>query len=71
MNGILEGLDTTGKIKVLMAAKGITQVDLSKVTGLSLGTISNRFDPEKKDQWRMDELKKIVDAYQVELTDII
>ena len=68
MNNILEGLDTAGKVKALMAVRGVNQTELSKTMGVSLGTVTNRFD---KNDWEVSELRKIAAAYGVELTDLI
>ncbi len=68
MNNILEGLDTAGKVKALMAVRGVTQLELAKVMGVSLGTIGNRFEVGR---WTLDELKKIAAEYKIEVNDLI
>uniref|UniRef100_A0A6M3JE36 Putative DNA binding, helix-turn-helix domain containing protein n=1 Tax=viral metagenome TaxID=1070528 RepID=A0A6M3JE36_9ZZZZ len=68
MNSIFAGLDTAGKIKALMAIKGITQPELAKVMGVSLGTIGNRFESGR---WTLNELKRIAVEYNIEVNDLI
>ena len=68
MNSILDGLGTSQKIKALMAVRGITQNDLARVVGVSLGTIQNRFD---LDRWGVSELKKIAAEYGIDIANII
>uniref|UniRef100_A0A6M3JFJ3 HTH cro/C1-type domain-containing protein n=1 Tax=viral metagenome TaxID=1070528 RepID=A0A6M3JFJ3_9ZZZZ len=68
MNSILNGLDTAGKIKALIASRNKSQPDLATILGVSLGTIQNRLE---KNDWRMDELKVISNEFQVDLTDLL
>ena len=68
MNSILDGLDTSGKIKALMATRKVTQLELANVLGVTLPTIGNRFDANF---WHVDDLKKIAETYNVEVTDLI
>jgi transcriptional regulator with XRE-family HTH domain len=68
MNGMLDGLNTSGRLRVLMAAKGLTQVDLAAVLDVTRETIVNRFDANR---WLIDDLKKISDKYGVDVTELI
>lgn len=51
-------MTTSGKIKVLMAMKQITQKEMAERLGISQPTLSGKF---KLDNWREDDLKKIAE----------
>ena len=68
MNSILEGLDTAGKVKALLSARGKNQPDLATLLKVSLGTIQNRFE---KNDWYMEELKTIAKEFQIDINDLI
>ena len=68
MNNILEGLDTAGKVKALMAVRGVNQTELAATMGVSIGTIGNRFE---KNDWEVSELRKIAAAYGIDVTDLV
>jgi transcriptional regulator with XRE-family HTH domain len=68
MNGILEGLDTTSRIKALIASRNITQADFAKTLSVTPETISNRMRTGK---WDVAELKTIAAEYGIEITDLI
>jgi len=68
MNSILEGLDTAGKVKALLSARGKNQPDLATLLKVSLGTIQNRFE---KNDWYMEELKIIAKEFKIDINDLI
>lgn len=49
-------MTTTGKIKMIMAARDITQKELAAKLGITQATLSGKF---KLDNWRESDLKKI------------
>jgi len=68
MNNVLAGLNTSGKLKVFMAAKQFNTADLSELLGCTRETINNRFEANR---WLIDDLKKIAGAYGIETADLI
>jgi transcriptional regulator with XRE-family HTH domain len=68
MNNWLNGLDTSGKIKVLLTAKGKTEQDLADLLGISRATVINHM---AENRWDVKELAAIATAYGVEPTDLI
>ena len=51
-----ESITTTEKIKMVMAARGITQKQLASKLGITQPTLSGKF---KLDDWRESDLRKI------------
>lgn len=49
-------MTTTAKIKMVMAARGITQKELAAKLGISQPTLSGKF---KLDDWRESDLREI------------
>lgn len=68
MDSILKNIDTSGKIKALMVTRNVTQADLAALLEVASETIKNRFDA---DRWKISDLKKIADTYEVNLKDLI
>lgn len=68
MSSLLKGLDTSGKIKVLMAARDMTQNDLAVLLDVTRETIMNRFNANR---WHVDDLNKIAKALDVRAQDLI
>jgi uncharacterized protein YjcR len=68
MNGLFEGLNTSDKIRAFKALRKVSDVDLSKLLGVSDETIRNWL---KADTWDINDLKKISAEYGVELKDLI
>lgn len=68
MNSLLKGLDTSGKLRVLMAAKGITQAGLALLLDVTRETINNRFEANR---WHVDDLTKIATILDVKPQDLI
>ena len=68
MTNWLIGLDTSGKIKVLLTAKDKTQADLATLLEVTRETINNRIEANR---WHVEDLKKISEAYGIEITDLI
>jgi transcriptional regulator with XRE-family HTH domain len=68
MNGILESLNTTEKIKAILAVKNITQIDIATLLGVTPETIRNRMIASR---WDIEDLKKIAAKCEIEITDLI
>ncbi len=68
MSGLFEGLNTSEKIKAFKALRKVSDVDLAGLLGVSDETIRNWL---KADTWDINDLKKIVAKYQIEISDLI
>jgi len=68
MNTVFNGLDTSDRIRGIIASRGKTQVELGKLLGLTPETISARM---KYNKWEVEELKKIATEYGIETSDLI
>ena len=68
MNGLLEGCNTSSKIKALIASRNHTQNDLAKLLNLVPSAIGVRIADNR---WDVKELEKIADAYGVSKQDLI
>lgn len=60
---ISELTTTTDKIRMIMAARHITQSDLASKLGITQPTLSGKF---KLDDWRESDLKRIADICNCE-----
>jgi transcriptional regulator with XRE-family HTH domain len=61
--GILKGLDTSGKIKALMAPHKVTQKDLAALLNVTGETISNRLAANR---WDVKDLEKIAKKFDID-----
>lgn len=68
MTDVFEGLDTSSRIKGVLASRGKTQNDLAELLGVSAETVSARM---KSNKWDVTELKTIAAEYGVDPTDLI
>lgn len=68
MNTVFNGLDTSNRIKGILASRGKTQVELGRLLGLTPETISARM---KYNKWDVEELKKIAVEFGIETADLI
>jgi DNA-binding XRE family transcriptional regulator len=68
MGSLFDGLDTTDKIRGLLASRNHNQPELAKILDVTSETISNRMRSRK---WEIGELKKIAEAYGVDVYDLI
>ena len=68
MNTVFYGLDTSDRIRGIIASRGKTQVELGKLLGLTPETISARM---KYNKWEVEELKKIAAEFGIETADLI
>ncbi len=68
MNTVFNGLDTSNRIRGILASRGKTQVELGKLLSLTPETISARM---KNNKWEVEELKIIAAEYGVETADLI
>jgi len=68
MNGILEGLDTSSKIKALMATRNLVQYDIALLLGITTETVRQRMNANR---WEVNDLKKMADAYGIDVTDLV
>lgn len=63
MDDILEGLNASGKLKVVMTAKNKTQADIADILGVTRETINNRLEA---DRWLLNDLKKIASVLEID-----
>jgi len=68
MSDLLKDADTTGKIKALLAAKGLAYDSIATLLGITLPTVHSRFD---KGNWDLVELRKIAEFYNVDPRDLL
>ena len=68
MNNILEGVDTTGKVRALMITRNIQQTEMANLLDVTEETIRNRF---KRGDWHLKELQVIAAKYNIEVSDLI
>jgi transcriptional regulator with XRE-family HTH domain len=68
MNGLLQGLSTSQKIKALLASRGISRSRLADTLGVHHQTIFYRL---KHDRWDTRTIKKIAEAYNVRPEELI
>jgi DNA-binding XRE family transcriptional regulator len=68
MNKLLEGCNTSAKIKALIASRNHTQNDLAKLLEIVPSAIVARITDNR---WDVKELEKIADAYGVNKQDLI
>ena len=68
MDNLFEGLNTSGKIRLLMAAKDMTYQELSILLDVTRATINNRMDANR---WDVDDLKLIADRLEVTPQDLV
>jgi len=68
MSTLLDGCSTSSKIRALLASRGATQTDLSKLLGVSRETVINRLNDNR---WDVKELETIAKAYGIEKQDLI
>lgn len=68
MSDLLKDADTSGKIKALLASKDIPLENLAQILDVTPMTIYNRF---KSDDWHIKDLRKIAEAYGVDIHDLI
>jgi hypothetical protein len=68
MNGIFQNLDTSGKVKALLALKNVTHVEISNLLGVTPETIRNRMVDKR---WDIEDLKKIAKRCEIDVTELI
>jgi hypothetical protein len=68
MSTVFNGLDTSNRIKGILASRGKTQVELGRLLSLTPETISARM---RLNKWEVEELKKISAEYDVEMNDLV
>ncbi len=68
MNTVFKGLDTSNRIKGILASRGITQAELAQILSLTPETISARM---KNNKWDVEELKSIAKHFNVEMNDLV
>jgi hypothetical protein len=68
MSNIFNGLDTSDRLKGILASRGKTFADLATLLELTTVTISSRM---KDNTWKVEELKKVAAAYEVKIQDLI
>jgi transcriptional regulator with XRE-family HTH domain len=68
MGNLLEGCNTSEKIRALMASRRVTQTEMGELLGVSQATIINRFADNR---WDVKELEAIAAKYGVDKSDLI
>lgn len=68
MNSLFEGLNTSGKIRALMATRNISQIDLAALLDCTDETVRNWL---KADRWDKNDLIKIADKFDINVHDLI
>jgi transcriptional regulator with XRE-family HTH domain len=68
MSTVFSGLDTSDRIRGIIASRGKTQADLGKLLKLTPETISGRM---KNNRWEVEELKVISKEFDVEMNDLV
>jgi hypothetical protein len=68
MNGLLDGCNTSSKIKALIASRNHTQNDLAKLLDLVPSAIGSRLVDNR---WDVKDIEKIAEAYGVNKQDLI
>lgn len=68
MDNILEGCNTSAKIKALIASRDHTQNDLARLLDVGPSAIVSRIADNR---WDVKEIEKIADAYGVRKQDLI
>ena len=68
MNNLLEGCNTSAKIKALIASRNHTQNDLAKLLELGASAIVYRIT---ENRWDVKEVEKIAEHYGVTKQDLI
>jgi hypothetical protein len=68
MNTVFNGLNTSERIRGILASRGRTHAELGRLLKLTEPTISARM---KMNKWEVEELKIIAAAYNVEMNDLV
>lgn len=68
MNNVFEGLDTSSRIRGILASRSKTQGDLAVLLNLTPETITTRM---KQNKWEVEELKVIAAEFGIVPTDLI
>ena len=68
MDSLLEGCDTSAKLRAFMAARRITQVELASLLKVTRETIINRLTDNR---WDVKELEIIATRYGINKSDLI
>ncbi len=63
MDGLLDGLNTSEKLRVVMAAKKKTNLDIANILGVTRETIGHRLESDK---WFLKDLKKIAAELEID-----
>ena len=68
MNNLLEGCNTSSKIKALIASRNHTQNDLAKLLEIGASAIVSRITDNR---WDVKEIEAIAEHYGVSKQDLI
>jgi DNA-binding XRE family transcriptional regulator len=68
MNDVFEGLDTSSKIKGVLASRSKTQAELAMLLRLTPETITARM---KQNKWEVEELKTIAAEFNLTINDLV
>ncbi len=68
MDTIFNGLNTSEKIRLLMASKDVTKTELGKLLGVTDETVRNWM---RADAWDKNDLIKVAEHLGVGISDLI
>jgi len=68
MANLLEGLDTSAKIRGLIAAHQMTQAELGVLLNITRDTVLNHL---AENRWDIKELNKIAEHFKIDTKDLI
>ena len=66
--GIFNGINTSGKIKAVLAAHDVTFKGLAVTLGLTPETITTRM---RENNWKLQELKAIASIFEIDVGDLV
>ena len=68
MGNLLDGCNTSAKIRALMASRRVTQEEIATLLDFSQSTMVNRLT---ENRWDVKELETIAATYGVDKSDLI
>ena len=68
MADVFKGLDTSSRIRGILASRGKTQAELAHLLRITPETISSRM---KSNKWEVAELLVIAEAYGLDTKDLL
>lgn len=68
MAAVFDDLDTSSKIKGILASRGKTQAELAALLKMTPETITSRM---RQNKWEVEELKVIAAEFGITVTDLV